>query len=105
MTKLGNDLTTSSGITHGGIGAKQRFHNQILKHFIESLIANIKDRLPDTGIFSDFEVLNPSKLPDTVEAAAESHYGEATVQKLGDHYGRGDDTSAISNSDYLSGLT
>ena len=103
MTKFGSDLTTSlasSGITHGGDGAKQTFHTQIVKRLIEALISNIKEQLPDTGIFSDFDVLNPLKFPATTEEAAETHYGEPSVQKLGDHYCVGDAT--IISSDELS---
>lgn len=90
----------SSGITHCGSGAKQAFRTQILKQFIEVLTSNIKERLPDTGLFSDFDILNPLKLPKTAEEAAESHYGEVSVQNLGNHYGIGD--ASIINSDELS---
>lgn len=46
--------------------------------------------------------LNPLKLPDTVEEAAECHYGEEDVQKLGDHYGIGDGAPIITSADQLS---
>ena len=57
MSKLDNDVSTSlasSGITHCGPGAKQQFHTQILKRFVEALIKNIKERLPDTVLILTF---------------------------------------------------
>ena len=38
----------------------------------------------------DLGFLNPLKLPGTAEETAQSHYGEESVQKLGEHYGSGD---------------
>ena len=104
MAKLDSELATSlasSGITHQGSGAEQDFRTQILKRFIEAITNNIKERFPDTGIFSDFDILNPLKLPSTVEEAAESHYGEENVRKLGDHYGVGDISSEELSSEWV----
>ena len=55
---------------------------------------------PTRNFFARFEVLNPLKLPGTGEEAAQNHYGEESVQKLGEHYGSGD--TPIVDSDELS---
>ena len=101
LGKLDNDLSSSLSsfdITNGGPETKCRFQTQIRKPF---LIRNINERLPDTVIFANFEVLNPLKLPGITEEAAETHYGEVDVQKLGDHYGIGD-APIISSDDVFS---
>ena len=50
----------------------------------------MKEWLPDTNMFSNFEIFNPLKLPDTVEDMCNENYGEAEVEKLGENYGLGD---------------
>ena len=51
---------------------------------------NIKERLPDTNIFSNFDILKPLKLPDTLEKMTIGKYGEKEIERLGEHYGLGD---------------
>ena len=40
---------------------KHQFDTRVYTPFIKALITHIKERLPDTGIFSAFSVLDPSK--------------------------------------------
>ena len=56
--------------------ATRRFLDQIQRPFLNALIENIKERLPDTNVFSNFEIFNPLKLPDTVENLCNAKYGE-----------------------------
>ena len=60
--------------------------------------------MPDVEFFARFEVLNPLKLPGTAEEAAKNHYGEESVQKLGEDFGSGD-TPIVDSDEQLSGLT
>ena len=64
--------------------------DQIQRPFLNALIENIKERLPDTNVFSNFEIFNPLKLPDTVENLCNEKYGEAEVEELGEKYGVGE---------------
>ena len=49
---------------HHSPEATSNFLNSIQKPFLKALIDNIKERLPDTNIFSHFDILNPLKLPN-----------------------------------------
>ena len=68
----------------------QGFLNHIQKPFLHALVKNIKERLPDTDVFSNFKIFNLLKLPDTVEDMCSEKYGETQVEKLGEKYGLGD---------------
>ena len=54
-----------------------------------ALIENINERLPDTDIFSNFDILNPLKLPVTSQEMATENYGEKEMEELAEHYGVG----------------
>ena len=84
-------LTTiaSYEISHSAEGTT-RFLHHIKKPFLHALVENIKERLPDTDVFSNFEIFNPLKLPDTAEDICNEKYGETQVEKLGEKYGLGD---------------
>ena len=69
---------------------KHQFDTRVYTPFIKALITHIKERLPDTGIFSAFSVLDPSKLPSTAEEAVSLGYGDSHVQTLEKQYGQGD---------------
>ena len=75
---------------HHSPEATSNFLNNIQKPFLKALIDNIKKRLPDTSIFSNFDILNPLKLPDTFEEMTTTKYGEREIERLGEHYGVGD---------------
>lgn len=70
--------------------ATSRFFDHIQKPFLHALVENINKRLPDTDVFTNFEIFNPLKLPDTVEDTCSEKYGEMQVEKLGEKYGLGD---------------
>ena len=92
LKKLDTDLENSLAvfdIPHSS-EVKERFQRLIQQPFVTQLFNNIEERLPDTGVFASFSFLDPGKLPETVEQASASNYGEAAVQALGDHYGIGD---------------
>lgn len=63
------------------------FLNNIQKPFLLALIENIKERLPDTNIFSYFEIFNRFKLPATSEEGETGKYGEEVMEELAKHYG------------------
>lgn len=65
----------------------RRFLQNIQKPFLNALIENIKERLPDTDVFSNFD---PLKLPDTLQEVATRKYGEQEIEQLAEHYGLGD---------------
>ena len=69
---------------------KHQFDTRVYTPFIKALITHIKERLPDTGIFSAFSILDPSKLPSTAEEAISLRYGENHVETLEKQYGQGD---------------
>jgi hypothetical protein len=69
---------------------KHQFNTRVYTPFIKALVTHIKERLPDTGIFSAFSVLDPSKLPSTAEEAVSLSYGENQVEILEKQYGQGD---------------
>ena len=69
---------------------KHQFDTRVYTPFIKALITHIKERLPDTGIFSAFSVLDPSKLPSTAEEAVSLGYGDNHVETLEKQYGQGD---------------
>ena len=60
---------------------KHQFDTSVYTPFIKALITHIKEKLPDTGIFSAFSILDPNKLPSTAEDVSLS-YGEDHVQTL-----------------------
>lgn len=64
--------------------------DRIQKPFLHALVKNIKERLPNTDVFSNFKIFNPLKLPDTVENMCIAKYGEVQVEELGEKYGVGD---------------
>ena len=102
LNKLDHDLSSSLAcfnISSRACDPKQHFQFQIREPFLTALINNISERLPDTEFFARFQILNPLKLPGTGEEAAQNHYGEESVQKLGEHYGSG---TPIVDSDKLS---
>ena len=70
--------------------ATSMFLNNVQKPFLIALIENINERLPDTGIFSNFDILNPLKLPATSQEMATENYGEKEIEELAEHYGVGD---------------
>ena len=72
--------------------SKQQFQTRVYVPFIKALISHIKDRLPDTGVFDAFSILDPGKLPSSQEEIMSQKYGEAHVDTLEKHYGRGDGT-------------
>jgi hypothetical protein len=101
FNQLDSDLTSTLApynISHSP-EATRRFYDQIQRPFLNALIENIKERLPDTNMFSNFEIFNPLKLPDTVENMCKEKYGEAEVEELGEKYGVGE--SPIVSSDDL----
>lgn len=103
MKKLDSDIDSSLsdfGVSHT-TESKERFKRAIQNPFVSTLISNIKERLPDTGIFAAFSFLDPVKLPDTAEKAREDNYGENCIQLLGNHYGMGE--APIINKDELLG--
>ena len=55
-----------------------------------ALIENINERLPNRDIFSNFDILDPLKLPATSQKMATENYGEKEIEKLAEHYGVGD---------------
>ena len=63
------------------------FLNNVKKPFLLALIENIKERLPDTNIFSYFEIFNQLKLPATSEEGETGKYGEEAMEELAKHYG------------------
>lgn len=69
---------------------KHQFDTRVYNPFIKALITHIKERLPDTGIFSAFPILDPSKLPSTAEEAVSLGYGDNHVETLKKQYGQGD---------------
>ena len=79
---------------------KRRFQQCIPQKFLNALIENIKNRFPDTKVYTKFEVLSPNKLSNTAEEAVGSKYGEQEVQEIGKHYGSRDSPS-ISSSDLV----
>ena len=81
--------------------AKLRFQREVQKPFIEALVNNIEERLPNTGVFAEFDLLDPSKLPDTPEVAMDMSYGESEVHQLGEFYSVGD-TSIVNAEDLKS---
>ena len=88
LTKLDSDLDSSLaslGISYS-TESKGKFQRSIQNPFVTALIGNINDRLPDTGVFASFNVLDPKKLPTTVDEACINHYGEEHIQLLGDQY-------------------
>ena len=66
--------------------ATSMFLNNILKSLLMALIENINERLPNTDIFSNFDILDPLKLPATSQEMATENYGEREIE----HYGVGD---------------
>ena len=91
LRRLETDLksTLAPYSIHHSPEATSMFFNNIQKPFLNALVENIKERLPDTNIFSNFEILNPLKLPDTSEQMAITRYGEVEIEKLAEHYGLG----------------
>ena len=63
-----------------------------------ALIENINERLPDTTIFSNFDILNPFKLPATSQEMATKNYGEKEIAELAEHYGIGDSPLILSDN-------
>ena len=80
---------------------KKQFQDKIHKPFIEALLNHIKERLPDTGIFTAFSVFDPKRLPATAEKAALQKYGEIEVEVLNKQYGNS--TAALIDSNALVG--
>ena len=69
FNQLDSDLASalaSYKIPHSPEAARRIF-DLIQKPFLNALVENIKERLPDTDMFSNFEIFNPLKLPDRVE--------------------------------------
>ena len=80
------------------------FLNKIQKPFLIALVENIKERLPDNTIFSNFDILNPFKLPATSQEMATENYGEKEIAEVAEHYGIGDSpliSSEILKSEWL----
>jgi hypothetical protein len=55
--------------------------------FFDAIIANIQERLPDTGVFAAFSILDPSRLPSSLEEAVTLKYGDGQVDLLQLQYG------------------
>ena len=91
-TQLDTDLSSSLApfnIQHSS-EKKERFQRCISEKFLHAMIENVKERFPDTGMYSNFEILNPVNLPQTAELGMKHKYGEKEVHKLGMFYGVGD---------------
>ena len=90
--QLESDLSSSLApfSIHHSSEMKERFQRCILQNFLQVLTQNIKQRFPDTGMYANFEILNPGKLPQTAELGMEHEYGEKAVEELGKFYGIGD---------------
>ena len=88
------DAELENSLAHSEIDvrpeSKEQFKTRVYVPFIKALISHIKDRLPDTGIFAAFSILDPGKLPSSQEEIVSQKYGEAHVDTLEKHYGRGD---------------
>ena len=82
LVKLDSDLEGSLSQFAINVNAdmKKQFQDKIHKPFIEALLNHIKERLPDTGIFTAFSVFDPKRLPATAERAALQKYGEIEVE-------------------------
>ena len=77
---------------------KQQFHTTVYVPFLESLLCHVQERLPDTGVFAAFSILDPSKLPASVEDVVSLRYGEPAVQTLEQQYCCGDVVSVNASS-------
>ena len=92
LNKLDSDLQDS--LAQSNISAaqesKQNFHQKIYIPFLNALISHIQERLPDTGVFAAFAILDPTRLPPTLEEALTQKYGDAEVDILQKQYGKGE---------------
>ena len=79
--------------------ATTMFLKNIQKPFLMALIENINERLPNTDIFSHFDIINPLKLPVTSQEMATENYREKEIKELAEHDGVGD--SPLISSDNL----
>ena len=77
---------------------KQQFHTTVYVPFLESLLCHVQERLPDTGVFAAFSILDPSKLPASVEDVVSLRYGQPAVQTLEQQYCCGDVVSVTASS-------
>ena len=88
QNKLDADLQES--LSQSNISAmKQQFHTHIFLPFIDALSSHIQERLPDTDVFAAFAVLDPSRLPTSLEEAVSQKYGDthAQVDQIQQQYG------------------
>ena len=93
FSQLDSDLASTLApynIPHSPEATSRFFFYHIQKPFLHALVENIKERLPDTDVFTNFEIFNPLKLTHTVEDMCSEKYGEMQVDKLGEKYGLGD---------------
>ena len=62
--------------------SKQQFQARVYVPYNKALFLHIKDRLPGTGIFAAFSILDPGKLPSSQEEMVSQECGEAHVDTL-----------------------
>lgn len=58
---------------------QQKFHTKVFLPFFYAIITNIEERLPDTGVFAAFCILDPSRQPSPLEDAVTQKYGESKI--------------------------
>ena len=89
LDKLDADLKESLSQSNISVtpDMKRQFHTQIFLPFIDALSTHIQERLPDTGVFAAFAVLDPSRLPTSVEEAVSQKYGDTKVDQIQQQYG------------------
>lgn len=93
FSQLNSDLVSTLApynIPHSPYNIQGGFFYHTQKPFLHALVENIKKRLPDTDVFTNFEIFNPLKIPDTVENMCSKKYEEMQVEKLEEKYGLGD---------------
>ena len=68
---------------------KTDFRAQVQEKYIDALLAQLQDRLPDVAELEAFSILDPSKLPDQ-SCASFTTYGSSQLDMLSSRYGVGD---------------
>ena len=58
---------------------QQKSHTKVFSPFFYAIITNIEERLPDTGVFAAFCILDPSTQPSPLEDAVTQKYGESEI--------------------------
>ena len=89
LDKLDADLKESLSQSNISVtpDMKRQFHTQIFLPFIDALSTHIQERLPDTGVFAAFAVLDTSRLHTSVEEAVSQKYGDTQVDHIQQQYG------------------